>query len=133
MVKFRTKYNPGSYEDYEHYEPGTSLTEPGQAETMEQLMARLTREPNRPIDLSSLKDEDVDQLMQDADLDAYEDEGKPGMASALDDMAAAFVANQSEEVAESKERIVKNQATPTSAADEQVPVSHLGDSQANNE
>ena len=43
MVEFRTKYNPGDFSDNEFYEPGTSLTEPGQAESMQDLVARMSK------------------------------------------------------------------------------------------
>lgn len=115
MVKFRTKYNPGSFSDFEHYEPGTSLTEPGQAETMEQLMARMTREPFRPIAFGPLDDKEVDGLMEDADLDAFEDEGRTGMASALDDFAEVVNASNGTTAGTEAKEQDASQATTTNA------------------
>lgn len=118
MVKFRTKYNPGTYTDYEHYEPGTSLTEPGQAETMEQLMARMTREPFRPIAFGPLDDKEVDDLLEDADLDELEDEGRTGMASALDDFNEVVNAsNGTTAGTEAKEQSVSDATTTNAHAD----------------
>lgn len=117
MVEFRTKYNPGSYTDYEHYEPGTSLTEPGQAETMEQLMSRMTRERFRPIALGPLDDKEVDDLLEDADLDELEDEGRTGMASALDDFAEVVNAGEGSTAGtEAKEKQNVSDATTTTNA-----------------
>lgn len=93
MVKFRTKYNPGSFSDNEFYEPGTSLTEPGQAESMAQLVKRMEKaelaarvQRNRILtgDATKLQDDQIDQLMSDADLDDSELE-RTEMAQAIED------------------------------------------------
>lgn len=128
---FRTRYNPGDFSDNEKYQPGTSLTEPGQAETMEQLMARLTRVPNRPISLD-LADKDVDSAMEEAELDEFEDEGKTGMAAALDAMEDAFVSSRKDEVAEQSDGSVANNQTANATKDE-VPARNRGDEQTTSE
>lgn len=110
-MKFRTKYAQGSYTDYEHYEPGTSLTEPGQAESMEHLMQRLTRFPVSTID-TSLSAEEAEALYKDAEFDELASEGKTGIAEAMDVINAELVASRSEAVAdESKEQLIEQQAT----------------------
>lgn len=118
MVNFRTKYNPGDYTDYEHYEEGTSLTEPGQAETMEHLVARLMREPVCEVENGVLSDEEVDSRLEDADYDELLAEGQVGVATALDDIGADLSASRSEAGAEAKERLTKQQATTTNATAE---------------
>ena len=46
MVKFRTKYNCIVNDDAEHFEPGTSLCQPGRSESVKHIVQRLTRKPN---------------------------------------------------------------------------------------
>lgn len=92
MVKFRTKYDQGDYSDNEVYEPGTSMTEPGQAESMEhlvkrldkaELVARIARNHEIVGDATKLQDDQIDQLMSDADLDEAETE-KTEMAEVVE-------------------------------------------------
>lgn len=92
MVEFRTKYNPGDFSDNEYYEPGTSLTEPGQAESMQDLVARMSKaelvqrlaKKNQIVgDATKLQDAQIDALMSDSDLDEVETE-KTEMAEALE-------------------------------------------------
>lgn len=45
MPKFRTKWNC-VINDGETFEPGTSLVQPGQSESLEHIVQRLTRKPN---------------------------------------------------------------------------------------
>lgn len=96
MVKFRTKYNPGSFSDNEVYEAGTSLTEPCQAESMQDLVARLDKAElsariarNRRFvgDSTQLSDGVIDQLIDDASLDEAENE-KTGMAEVVEESLA---------------------------------------------
>lgn len=93
MVKFRTRYNPGNFSDHESYKEGTSLTEPGQAESMAQLVQRMEKAElaarlhrNRIItgDATKLQDNVIDQLMSESDLDESETE-RTEMAQALED------------------------------------------------
>ena len=97
MVKFRTKYNPGNFSDNEFYKEGTSLTEPGQAESMAQLVQRMEKAElvarlhrNRILtgDATNLQDDQIDQLMSDADLDESETE-RTEMAQAIEDFNEA--------------------------------------------
>lgn len=91
-MKFRTKYEPGDFCDNEVYEAGTSMTEPGQAESMEHLYKRMSQaelvgrlHASKRItgDATSLQDDVIDQLMSDADLDEYETE-RTGMAEIVE-------------------------------------------------
>jgi hypothetical protein len=95
-MEFRTKYNPGTFSDNEVYKEGTSLTEPCQAESMQDLVARLDKAElaarvarNRRFvgDATKLSDDAVDQLMDDASLDDAETE-KTEMAEVVESSLA---------------------------------------------
>lgn len=80
-------------------------------------MARLTRGPLRPIDLSALDNATVDELLADAELDELEDEGKTGMASAIDDFNEVVNASKgSTSGTEAKEEQNVSGATTTTNA-----------------
>ena len=128
-IKFRTKYEAGSFNDNEVYEEGTSLTEPGQAESMQSLLSRMTRPVGRPVsDAVSLKDDEIDVLMSDADLDEAETE-KTEMAQAIETyvQASELLADAGANSASESEAGVKPDKAKTTAnetqANSQTPAS----------
>lgn len=139
MVEFRTRYNPGDYSDFESYEPGTSLTEPGQAESMQELVERMSQAElvqrlarNKQIvgDATKLQDEQIDALMSDSDLDEVETE-KTEMAEALEahlatsELLADAGANSSSASEDEREPDIAKAKTSKTQENSQKPASGL--------